>query len=219
MTEQHERKIVGVKGYTGNSPATMPLTPDPNKTSKYSQWGALDSEDHWWLPPSHVRADLRKSLPSVTWQRTVLSVSFLLLTLVLSELVGTIFEPIYPPETAKEKFLYGVILLGSDALGGLANLFFGFELWFWTLAFGWGWWASLDHIVEAAVFLLDLLVRMYYDGPPEVGRCLHLMVCLNLRGLLTGKVLIKIYLRGQAYVAAIRKEARKETAPELQKDD
>ena len=104
-------------------------------------------------------------------------ISFLLLTFVLSELVGTILEAVYPPQTSEEKLFFGVILLGSDALGALANLFFGFELWFWTWAFGWGWWASLDNLVEVAVMVVDLLLRMYYHGPPEVGRCLHLIVC------------------------------------------
>ena len=152
------------------------LTADSNTKSKNAPWGALDAEDHWWLPPSHVRADLRKSLPSVSWQRTVLLISILLLTFVLSELVGTILETAYPPSTSEEKFFFGVILFGSEAIGGLANLFFGFELWFWALAFGWGWWASFGHLLEVGVFVADLALRMYYSGPPEVGRCLHLIV-------------------------------------------
>jgi len=176
MTEQRKRKTGGVNGFAGSTPRFVSLIADASQKSKSAPWGALDAEDHWWLPPSHVRADLRKSLPSAVWQRAVLLISILLLTFVLSELVGTILEAVYPPSTSEEKFFFGIILFGSDAVGGLANLFFGFELWFWTLAFGWGWWANLDHLLEATIFVADLVLRMHYSGPPEVGRCLHLIV-------------------------------------------
>jgi hypothetical protein len=138
--------------------------------------GALDSEDHWWLPPSQVRADLRATLTSASWNRTILLFTFLLFTFVLSELVTTILEPLYPPSTKEEKFFFGVILLGSETIGAIMNLFLAAELWGFTLAFGWRWWADLDNVLEVIVLCADLGLRMQYTGPMEVARCLHLLV-------------------------------------------
>lgn len=138
--------------------------------------GALDDEDHWWLPPSHVRADLRTTLSSASWNRTILLFSFVLLTFVLSELLATILEPVFPPSTKEEKFFFGVVFLGSDIVGAIMNMFLAAELWGWPLAFGWGWWRSWGNVLEVGILCADLGCRMQYIGPIEVSRCLHLLV-------------------------------------------
>ena len=146
--------------------------------------GALDNEDHWWLPPSHVRADLRTTLSSASWNRTIVLFSFLLLTFVLSELIATILEPIFPPRTKEEKFFFGVVLLGSDTIGAIMNLFLAAELWGWTLAFGLGWWGNLGNMLEVVSLCADFGCRMQYTGPIESSRCLHLLVCVWWGGLM-----------------------------------
>jgi hypothetical protein len=151
-------------------------------TTKPVQWGALDQEDHWWLPPSHVRADLRELLPASSWHKTVLLFSFLHFSFVLSELVVTVLERTYPAATAEEKLFFGVILLTSEAVGAIFSLCLAFELWFWTLAFGWAWWGSPANVIEAVVLIVDVGLRLWFGGPLEVGRCLHLIVCFRLSG-------------------------------------
>jgi hypothetical protein len=115
-------------------------------------------------------------LDSASWHRTVLLFTFVLVTFILCELVTTILEPIYPPSTEQEKFFFGAVLLGSDIIGAIFDLFLAFELWFWTLAFGWSWWASSANLVETIVLGMDFCIRAYFTGPPEVARCLHLLV-------------------------------------------
>jgi hypothetical protein len=146
------------------------------KSRKTGSWGALDEEDHWWLPPAHVRRDLRQILPTTYWHRTILLVTFLVFSSVLCELVTTILETIYPSSNSQEKFFYGVVLLGSETIGAILNLFLVFELWVWTLAFGWGWWHSVTNSVEALSLAVDLGIRVNFKGPQEIARCLHLIV-------------------------------------------
>ena len=140
--------------------------------------GALDNEDHWWLPPSQVRADLRMTLTSASWNRTILLFTFILFTFVLTELVATILEPIYPPSTKEEKFFFGVVLLGSETIGAIMDMFLAAELWGWTLAFGWTWLLDLGNVMEVLVLCVDLGFRMQYTGPMAVARCFHLLVFL-----------------------------------------
>ena len=172
--------------------------------------GALDNQDHWWLPPSHVRADLRNYLPSSSWHRIVLLSTFVQFTFVLSELVATILEPIYPPSTNEEKYFYGVVLLAADTMGGVVLMFLVFELWIWMLAFGVGWWRNISNVVEVLVLVLDFGLRMLYSGPIEVARCLHLIV----RALQYGtdwQILLKILVRVGKYSDAVSMETRVET--------
>ena len=116
-------------------------------------------------------------LQAASWHRTILLVTFCLLTFVLSEIVTTILEPIYPPSTPQEKYFVGALLLGGETIGAIFNLFLGFELWFWMLAFGSGWWANFANFVEVAVLVADFGVRMRFTGPPPLARCFHLIVC------------------------------------------
>ena len=138
--------------------------------------GALDEEEHWWLPPPDIRANLRKYLSTAEWNRTVLFASFLQFTFILSELVTTILEPIYPPTSQEEKMMIGILLLASEMLGAILNIFLAFELWAWTLGFGWKWWLDLRNIVETATILVDIGLRLWYTGPMPVARCFHLVV-------------------------------------------
>ena len=139
-------------------------------------WGALDPEEHWWLPPAHVRASLRKFLSTGHWNQSVLFISFIQFSFVLGELVTTILEPVYPPTTSEEKMLLGIILLGSETMGAILNLFLAFELWTWTLAFGWKWWLDSKNVVEAVALIVDVAIRLWYCGPASVARCFHLIV-------------------------------------------
>jgi hypothetical protein len=149
------------------------------QSAKAAPWGALDDEDHWWLPPSHVRADLRQFLPSVKWNQIVLLFSLVIFSFVLGELIATILEPIYPPESQEEKIFFGVVLLGSEVVGNIGNIFLAFELWTWTLAFGIGWWWNRGNFIEVLVVALDLYLRIFYfPSHVQVSRCLHLIVCL-----------------------------------------
>jgi hypothetical protein len=142
--------------------------------------GALDDEEHWYLPPAHARRDLRKSFASASWQQFILLISFVTLSVVLLGLVTTIAEPIYPATSNEEKFSLGIVLLGSEAISAILNLFLAFELWFWTLAFGWTWWNSPSNVLEVGVLLADFGVRMFYSGPPEMARCFGLLVVFFL---------------------------------------
>jgi hypothetical protein len=146
------------------------------KTRASVPYGALDDDEHWWLPPAHSRASLRKFLSTVQWNRTVLFVSFIQFSFVLGELITTVLEPVYPPSNLEEKMLLGVILVGSEAIGSILDFFLGRELWAWTLCFGWSWWLDKTNIVEAGSLLADLGIRLLYSAPAPVARCFHVIV-------------------------------------------
>jgi len=74
------------------------------------------------------------------------------------------------------------VLLGSEIVGGIMDMFLAAELWGWTLAFGWAWWADLGNVLETVVVAVDLGVRMRYTGNIVVARCLHLVVLNGLGG-------------------------------------
>ena len=108
-------------------------------------------------------------------------ISFAQFAFVVTGLIGTIVERIYPPSLADEKFAVGVLLLGSETIGAILNITLALELWFWTLSFGWRWWLDLGNQMEALVLFGDVVVRLRFTGPPEIARCFHVLVLYRRR--------------------------------------
>jgi hypothetical protein len=150
---------------------SKPLTSD---STSFPRWGALDNDEHFWLPPPHVRLDLRQSLPSANWNGTVLLLHLIQLAVVLIELVVTITEIYSLPSSPQQKFATGVLLLGAETLGSIICLALGLEMWFWSLGFGWSWWGG--NVVEVMAWGADVVVRLWYTGSVPLARCSHLIV-------------------------------------------